>query len=268
MLVFDRGGQLLASWGDGLFTNPHGVAIGFDGAIYCTDNGNHTVRKCTPEGNVLHEIGIPNKPAPRASNLPFNACMHTALARNGDIFVSDGYGNARVHKYSPDEKLLLSWGDFGSEEGCFNLVHNITCDPNGWGYVADRENHRVQVFDESGSYQAQWNNLHRRCGLCTEYRKEPLSYIGEIGPAIAGLTHDCQAGTPSQHRGPPGKARGAARRFRRRRKARPVPLAARHRGRLARRYLRRGDFHCRMGDAISGCEAGAQSSHAQEARQG
>jgi DNA-binding beta-propeller fold protein YncE len=190
MLVFDRGGQLLASWGDGLFTNPHGVAIGFDGAIYCTDNGDHTVRKCTPEGNVLLQIGIPNKPAPRASNLPFHACTHTALARNGDIFVSDGYGNARVHKYSPDGKLLLSWGDFGSEEGCFNLVHNITCDPNGWVYVADRENHRVQVFDESGSYQAQWNNLHRPCGLCTEYRKEPLSYIAEIGPAIAGLTHD------------------------------------------------------------------------------
>jgi DNA-binding beta-propeller fold protein YncE len=189
MLIFDRGGQLLASWGTGRFTNPHAVAIGFDGAIYCTDTGNHTVSKFTPDGDLLLRIGVPNNPAPRFSNTPFNACTHSALARNGDIFVSDGYGNARVHKYSPDGKLLLSWGDFGTEEGCFNLVHNITCDLDGWVYVADRENHRVQVFDEKGAFQTQWSNLHRPCGLCTEYRKEPLSYIGEIGPAIV-ETHD------------------------------------------------------------------------------
>src|SRR5580693_3777689 len=64
----------------------------------------------------------------------------------------------RVHKYSPDGKLLFSWGEPGTDPGQFNLVHNIACDDEGWVYVADRENHRVQVFDGNGKYEAQWHN--------------------------------------------------------------------------------------------------------------
>src|SRR5436190_2069179 len=113
---------------------------------------------------------------------PFNRCTHTALSPKGDIYVSDGYGNARVHKYSPDGKLLFSWGEPGSDPGQFNLVHNICADADGWVYVADRENHRVQVFDGNGKYEAQWNNLHRPCGLCMPYTHHPVCYIGELGP--------------------------------------------------------------------------------------
>ena len=82
-------------------------------------------------------------------------CTHTALSPQGDIYVSDGYANARVHKYSPDGKLLFSWGEPGTDPGQFNLVHNIACDDEGWVYVADRENHRVQVFDSNGKYETQ-----------------------------------------------------------------------------------------------------------------
>jgi len=96
--------------------------------------------------------------------------------------VSDGYGNARVHKYSPDGRLLLSWGEPGTDPGQFNIVHNITCDGDGFVYVADRENHRVQVFDGRGAYQGQWNNLHRPCGLFMPAGKCPVCYIGELGP--------------------------------------------------------------------------------------
>ena len=78
------------------------------------------------------------------------------------FYVSDGYGNACVHKYSPDGKHLLSWGEPGTAPGQFNLPHNICCDADGWVYVADRESHRVQIFDGNGRYEAQWNNLHRR----------------------------------------------------------------------------------------------------------
>ena len=95
------------------------------------------------------------------SGEPFHRCTHTALSPQGDIYVSDGYGNARVHKYSPDGKLLLSWGEPGTDPGQFNIAHNICCDADGWVYVADRENHRVQVFDGNGKYETQWNNLHR-----------------------------------------------------------------------------------------------------------
>jgi hypothetical protein len=70
--------------------------------------------------------------------------------RQGDIYVSDGYGNSRVHKYAPNGKLILSWGGPGTDPGEFNIAHKITCDADGWVYVADRENHRVQVFDGNG----------------------------------------------------------------------------------------------------------------------
>jgi hypothetical protein len=131
MLVFDRDGNLLRSWGEGLFTRPHGVHMGPDDSIYCTDDGDHSVRKCSLDGKVLLTIGIPGKPAPAMSNLPFHRCTHTALSPQNEIYVTDGYGNARVHKFSPDGKHLMSWGDFGSEPGQFNIVHNICADAEG-----------------------------------------------------------------------------------------------------------------------------------------
>src|ERR1700674_2978291 len=184
MIVFDREGNFVRSWGEGVFRRAHGVHLGPDETLYCTDDGDHTVRKCTLEGKVLLEIGIPAKPAAYMSGEPFNRCTHTALSPRGDIYVSDGYGNARVHKYSPDGKLLLSWGEPGTDAGQFNLVHNICCDADGWVYVADRENHRVQVFDGRGRFETQWNNLHRPCGLCAQGDRQPIFYIGELGPAM------------------------------------------------------------------------------------
>ena len=184
MTVFDREGNFLRSWGEGVFRRAHGLHLGPDDALYCTDDGDHTVRKCTLEGKVLLEIGIPGEPTPYMSGEPFNRCTHTALSPRGEIYVSDGYGNARVHKYTPDGKRLLSWGEPGSDPGQFNIPHNICCDPDGWVYVADRENHRIQVFDGDGSYEAQWNNMHRPCGLYVEPRQHPVCYIGEIGPTM------------------------------------------------------------------------------------
>ncbi|MGH7715800.1 MAG: peptidyl-alpha-hydroxyglycine alpha-amidating lyase family protein [Vulcanimicrobiaceae bacterium] len=177
MMVFDRDGNFLRSWGESLFTRAHGLHLGPDESLYCTDDGDHTVRKCTLDGKVLLEIGIPGKAAPPMSGEPFNRCTHTALSPRGDIYVSDGYTNARVHKYAPDGKLIMSWGEVGSDPGEFNVPHNIVTDPEGWVYVADRENHRVQVFDGNGKYETQWNNLHRPCGL---FMQDGVCYIGEL----------------------------------------------------------------------------------------
>lgn len=183
VIVFDRDGNFLRSWGEDIgFTRAHGASIGPDDLLYLTDDQGHAVRQCTPEGKVLMTIGMPNKPAPRFSGHPFNLCTHTALSPQGDIYVSDGYQNARVHKYSPDGKLLLSWGEPGTAPGQFSLVHNIACDDEGWVYVADRENHRVQVFDGNGKYQSQWNNLGRPCGLFVTRGANPLGIIGELAP--------------------------------------------------------------------------------------
>ena len=99
MTIFDRDGNMLSTWGEKIFPRPHGLAMGPDDTIYCTDDGDHTVRKCTFDGKVLLELGVPGKPAPKLSGLPFNHCTHTALSPQGDIYVSDGYENAVVHKY-------------------------------------------------------------------------------------------------------------------------------------------------------------------------
>jgi DNA-binding beta-propeller fold protein YncE len=184
MIVFDRDGNFLRSWGEGVFHRAHGLHIGPDESLYCTDDGDHSVRKCTLEGKVLLTIGIPGKPAPYMSGEPFHRCTHTALSPRGDIYVSDGYGNSRIHHYSPDGRLLKSWGEPGTGPGQFNIPHNLCCDPDGWIYVADRENHRVQVFDGNGRYEAEWHNLHRPCGMFMEAKRQPLCYIGEIGPTL------------------------------------------------------------------------------------
>src|SRR6266566_4239433 len=185
MMVFDRDGGFLRSWGEGQYPRAHGVHMGPDESIYLTDDGGSFVRKCRLEdGKVLLELGVPNKPAPFMSGEPFHRCTHTALSPKGEIYVSDGYGNACVHKYTPDGRLLKSWGEPGTDPGQFNIVHNIVSDQDGFVYVADRENHRVQVFDGNGKYETQWNNLHRPCALHCCGGKQPNFIIGELGPGM------------------------------------------------------------------------------------
>jgi streptogramin lyase len=185
MMVFDSDGLLLRSWGEGVFQRPHGLHIGHDGAIYCTDDGDHTVRKCAADGTVLMRIGVPGRPSTFMGGRPFNRCTHTALAPDGEIYVSDGYGNACVHRFSPDGTLLQTWGESGSGKGQFYIPHNICCDRHGWVYVADRENHRIQIFDAQGRFETQWHDLHRPCALCTGNPPGARWYVGEVGPAFA-----------------------------------------------------------------------------------
>ena len=184
MIVFDREGNFIRSWGEGTFPRAHGLHVDANDILYCTDDRGHVVRKCTTEGKVLLELGVPGQPSPYMSGTPFHRCTHTALSPRGDIYVSDGYGNARVHKFSPGGKLLKSWGEPGTDPGQFNIVHNIVTDPEGWVYVADRENHRVQVFDGNGRYETQWVNMHRPCALYCCRGKKPQFVIGELGPGM------------------------------------------------------------------------------------
>jgi hypothetical protein len=183
MCVFDRDGNFLKSWGEDIFKRAHGIHMGPDDTIYCTDDGDHTVRKCTLDGKVLMTIGMPDKPAPFMSGTPFNKCTHTALSPQGDVlYVSDGYGNGRVHTYDPNGKLTGGWGKPGIGPGEFNLPHNLHCDADGYVYVADRENHRIQVFDGKGKYETEWRNVHRPSAIYLPPGKCPICYVGEIGP--------------------------------------------------------------------------------------
>ena len=180
VVVLDHTGEVLSTWGQGMFANPHGASIGPDQSLYLTDNFDHTVRKFRLDGKLLLEIGTPGVSSGFMSGKPFCKCTHSAVAPNGDILVSDGYHNACIHKFDPAGKLLKSWGTAGTGPGEFNLPHNICCDPDGWIYVADRENSRVQVFDQTGRFEAQINNMHRPSGLAITPGSCPDCMVGEL----------------------------------------------------------------------------------------
>ena len=181
MIVFDRGGDVVDYWGDGLFTNPHGVTIGPDDEVYCVDSGDSTVRKFSPDGKLLMTLGTPHEPAAKMSGEPFSVPTHVALdKRTGELYIGDGYSNARVHKFSPDGKYLFSWGESGTGDGQFNIVHNLDTDREGRVYIADRENHRVQVFSPDGKFETQWGNLSRTAALHVgTVADRDVVYVGE-----------------------------------------------------------------------------------------
>lgn len=185
IIVFDSDGNFQSSWGEDIITNPHGIAIGPDDSVYCADL-DHTVRKFTPEGTLLMTLGEKDRPSPAMGGEPFNKPTHIAVhPRDGDLFVSDGYANARVHRYSADGHHILSWGESGTDPGQFNIVHNIDVDSDGWVYVADRENRRIQVFDSNGRFEKQLVNLSRAAAVAVSKRGERLVYVGEYFAGIS-----------------------------------------------------------------------------------
>ncbi len=185
VIVFDRDGRFLRSWGEGVVRRAHAITIDADEMVWLSDDLHHTVRKFTPDGKLLLTIGDPDKPSELQGGKPFNRPTHVAICpRTGSLYISDGYGNSRVHKYAPDGRYVMSWGEPGTDPGQFNLPHNLATDADGLVYVADRENHRVQIFDGQGRYQGQWNHLHRPCGLFADRRDNDHFYIGELGTSL------------------------------------------------------------------------------------
>ena len=186
MIVLDRDGAFLGSWGDGMFTRPHAATMAPDDTLWLVDDGDHTVRRCTLDGKVLQTIGTPNRPAPKWSGAPFNRPTHVALAGDGSLYITDGYGNTRVHRFTAEGKHLGSWGEPGTDPGQFNLPHNVGVDRQGRVYVADRENFRVQIFDGGGRFITQWNNLYRPCGLYVDRQgDQDRIYVGELSSSVS-----------------------------------------------------------------------------------
>lgn len=184
LLVFDRDGNLLNAWGEGMFQRPHGLTVGPGNTIYLVDDGAHIVQQFTLEGKLLMTIGTPGQGAGFMSGKPFHQPTKVAIeAQTGDLYITDGYGNACVHKFSSAGRHLFSWGQSGTDPGQFNLVHSVAVDEKGLVYVADRENHRIQIFDRQGNFFKQWVNLHRPCALHIAGQDQQLVYIGELAPA-------------------------------------------------------------------------------------
>jgi DNA-binding beta-propeller fold protein YncE len=157
IVVFDAKGKYLRSWGKGLFGQAHGMRVDRDGHLWVTDNGDHQVMKFTRTGELLLKLGIRGQAGTDAKT--FNKPTDIAFGANGDFYVSDGYGNSRVVKFSKDGKYLMDWGKKGSAPGDFNLPHSIAVDSKGLVYVSDRENNRIQIFDPNGKFLREWKHL-------------------------------------------------------------------------------------------------------------
>ncbi len=172
VVVFDRDGAFLHSWGAGLFEFPHIIRADKDDNLWIVDRDLAQMMLFTREGKLLRTIGKRGyrsdtgvSPTNFRSDAwlevkrgaePFNLPTDIDVAPNGDIFVTDGYGNARVHKFSPDGTLMFSWGEPGTAPGEFNLPHSIWIDRRGRLLIADRENNRVQIFDQQGKLLEIW----------------------------------------------------------------------------------------------------------------
>lgn len=191
LMVFDRHGNFLTWWEEGRFTRAHGITIGPDDSVYCTDDLGHTVTKFSRTGRLQWTLGTRNRPSDtgatsidyrtiRHSGPPFHFPTNVALAPDGEAFyVSDGYGNARVHKFSAEGKLLFSWGNPGGGPGEFHVPHGIAVAADGRVFVADRENSRIQIFSPDGEYLAEWPDIARPCQLT--FDREGRAFVAELG---------------------------------------------------------------------------------------
>ena len=204
MIVFDRDGRFLTAWGEGVFANAHGIHVGPDDTIYCADNFDHTVRVFTPDGALVRTLGEKDMPSDtgftawetpvqRAAG-PFNMVTNVALAPDGSLYVSDGYGNARVHKFAADGTLQFSWGEPGSGPGQFRLPHAIAVDRRGSVYVADRENSRIQVFTAAGEYVTEWPHVDRPDDLYID--ADENLFVAELGFEFGRMPANMSAAIP------------------------------------------------------------------------
>lgn len=188
--VFDGEGHFLFTWGEEQFVRPHGITIGPDDAVWCVDDLDHSVRKYSPEGHLLMKLGSSGQPSDTGATSidyrtikhagpPFHFPTNLAIAPSGDLYIADGYGNARVHQFSADGRWIRSWGEPGSAAGQFHVPHGIAVDRNGTVFVADRENSRLQLFSLDGSFLAEWTDVARPCEVAID--DAGRVYVAELG---------------------------------------------------------------------------------------
>ena len=176
VLKFDPDGNVVESFGSGMFIWPHGIDVDPDGNVWVTDavsatrtpegNRGHQVIKFNPGGEVLMRLGTPGVPGSGPDH--FNAPSGVVVADNGDIFVADGHGadtNNRVVKFSSDGAFIKAWGRTGYAPGEFRTLHAIAIDSRGRVFVADRSNNRIQIFDNDGNFLAMWLQFGRPSGI-------------------------------------------------------------------------------------------------------
>lgn len=163
--VYAPNGDFVRTWGKGSFVDPHHIRIDHEENIWVADFGQHIIQKYTPKGELLQTIGVAGEKGDDEHH--FYRPTDMAIAKNGDLFVTDGYGNRRIVHLTKEGRFIKSWGVYGSKPGQFILPHAITMDSKGTLYVADRNSGRIQVFSQEGKLLDQWANVIMPWGLST-----------------------------------------------------------------------------------------------------
>lgn len=189
ILKFDQEGNVVQSFGGGMFIWPHGIDVDNDGNVWVTeavsdrripegDTRGHQVFKFSPEGEVLKTMGLPGVAGD--GEYEFNSPADVVIADNGDIFIADGHGtdgNNRLMKYSSDGTFIKSWGKTGHGPGEFLSLHGLAMDKRGRIFVADRGNNRLQIFDQEGNFIAQWTQFGKPSGVA--FDENDMIYVSD-----------------------------------------------------------------------------------------
>ncbi|HVC34603.1 MAG TPA: hypothetical protein VNL16_13920 [Chloroflexota bacterium] len=187
VIVYSRDGEIIATWGDQFAKGAHGLTIRqeADGEyLYFVDVARHCVVKTTLDGHELWTLGEPGRVG--AWGEPFNRPTSISFAPEGDFYVSDGYGNARVHHYDPRLRLIHSWGEKGTGPGQFSLVHHVWFDTRGGQrrvWVTDRENNRIQIFTPEGEFIEEKTDFNRPDNTWVD--RDGYVYVTELGAGLA-----------------------------------------------------------------------------------
>jgi peptidylamidoglycolate lyase len=180
VLVLDsETGEVIDQWGAETFVMPHGLTIDDGDNIWLTDVGLHQVFKFDPVGKLLLTLG--ERGVPGEDTTHFNMPTDVAIARDGSFYVSDGYVNSRITKFSQDGEFITSWGSKGIDTGQFDVPHSIALDSQGRVYVADRGNARIQIFDENGQFIEEWKDSSLGRPWAVRFDKERNIFVVDGG---------------------------------------------------------------------------------------
>ena len=187
VLIFNRSGQIQGVWQrrDGVPADAHHIHVGPDDTVYLTDRDAHQVLLYDTEGRLLRSLGTRDQAAMQA---PFNHPADVCVAPSGELYVADGYGNSSVHRFSAAGDYLSSFGSPGSGPGQFRVPHSVRVSSDGRVYVADRENHRVQVFTAEGQFVTEWTDF--KCPMGVHIDAAQVVYVTDQIPRISLYTLD------------------------------------------------------------------------------
>ena len=180
MLVFSNDGELINEWSDETLSDGHYFTITADGRVCVVDRNHHRIVIFNSSGEILQIIGDQQNPG--GLGVPFNHPTDVTVTDTGDFFVSDGYGNFSVHHFNSNGELINTWGKPGKGEGEFTVPHSVLVDQQNRILVADRENNRVQIFNQSGEYLDEIENLYHPMNIYED--KDGYLYVTDQTPTL------------------------------------------------------------------------------------